>query len=130
MSRPRGRVVAGWCGRAVVVVVVVWAIGLPLLSGARPDLFRVVWTVLICAFLWQGATAAIAAGQSLGVLARLVLRLHPSPQVTATVAASCERPAMADLARRVADSPVEATAVPARSAADRASAACRWSAVR
>jgi len=48
---------------------------------------------------------------TLGVLARLVLRLHPIPQVTATVAASCERSAMADLARRVADSPVEATAV-------------------
>ncbi|PVZ14549.1 FAD-binding oxidoreductase [Actinomycetospora cinnamomea] len=48
---------------------------------------------------------------TLGVLARLVLRLHPTPQVTATVAASCERSAMAGLARRVADSPVEPTAV-------------------
>lgn len=70
-SRPRGRVVAGWFGRAVAILVVLWAIGLPLLSGARPDLFRVVWTVLIAGFLWQGASAAINAGTSLGVLARV-----------------------------------------------------------
>ncbi|NMO91150.1 FAD-binding protein [Actinomycetospora sp. TBRC 11914] len=48
---------------------------------------------------------------TLGVLAALVLRLHPTPQVTATVAVPCDRAAMTDLARRVADSPVEAAAV-------------------
>jgi glycolate oxidase FAD binding subunit len=48
---------------------------------------------------------------TLGVVAQLVLRLHPTPQATATVAARCDRAAMADLARRVADSPVEAIAV-------------------
>ncbi len=96
-SRPRGRVVAGWCGRAVVVVVVVWALGLPLLSGARPDLFRVVWTVLICAFLWQGATAAIAAGQSLGVLARL----DPARVIRPARAVS-ERAVLADVDPRAA----------------------------
>ena len=62
-----------WVILAVVIVALVgpWAIGLPLLSGARPDLFRVVWTVLIAGFLWQGASAAIHAGTSLGVLARV-----------------------------------------------------------
>lgn len=72
-NRPRARVVAGWCGRVVAALVVLYAIGLPLLSGARPDLFRVVWTVLIAGFLWQGASAAINAGTSLGLLARV----HP-----------------------------------------------------
>jgi glycolate oxidase FAD binding subunit len=48
---------------------------------------------------------------TLGVLAQLVLRLHPTPQATATVAVPCDRASMADLARRVADSPVEAGAV-------------------
>ncbi|MDD7964402.1 FAD-binding oxidoreductase [Actinomycetospora lemnae] len=48
---------------------------------------------------------------TLGVVARLVLRLHPTPQATVTVAVPCERSGSADLARRVADSPVEATAI-------------------
>ncbi|GAA4807271.1 FAD-binding oxidoreductase [Actinomycetospora chlora] len=48
---------------------------------------------------------------TLGVLAHVVLRLHPTPQATATVAVPCGRADMADLARRVADSPVEAGAV-------------------
>ncbi|MEJ2890046.1 FAD-binding oxidoreductase [Actinomycetospora aeridis] len=48
---------------------------------------------------------------TLGVIAGLVLRLHPSPQATATVAVPCDRAASADLARRIADSPAEAVAV-------------------
>lgn len=48
---------------------------------------------------------------TMGVLAQLVLRLHPTPQATATVAVPCGRAGMADLARRVADTPVEPTAV-------------------
>lgn len=46
-----------------------------------------------------------------GVLAALVLRLHPTAPVTTTVAVPCDRAAATDLARRVADSPVEAVAV-------------------
>ncbi|GAA4912603.1 glycolate oxidase FAD binding subunit [Actinomycetospora succinea] len=48
---------------------------------------------------------------TLGVIAGLVLRLHPSPQATATVAVPCDRAASGDLARRIADSPAEAVAV-------------------
>ncbi|MDD7941188.1 FAD-binding protein [Actinomycetospora lutea] len=48
---------------------------------------------------------------TLGVVAGLVLRLHPTPQATATVAVACDRGASADLARRIADSPAEAVAV-------------------
>jgi glycolate oxidase FAD binding subunit len=48
---------------------------------------------------------------TLGVIAGLVLRLHPTPQATATVAVTCERGASGDLARRIADSPAEAVAV-------------------
>jgi glycolate oxidase FAD binding subunit len=48
---------------------------------------------------------------TLGVLVRLVLRLHPAPEAAATVAVPCERAAMAGVARRVADSPVEPVAV-------------------
>jgi glycolate oxidase FAD binding subunit len=48
---------------------------------------------------------------TLGVIAGLVLRLHPTPQATATVAVACDRAASGDLARRIADSPAEAVAV-------------------
>lgn len=48
---------------------------------------------------------------TLGVLAQVVLRLHPTPQAIATVAVPCARSAMAEIARRVADTPVEPTAV-------------------
>lgn len=93
-SRPRARVVAGWCGRVVAALVVLWAIGLPLLSGARPDLFRVVWTVLVAGFLWQGASAAVHAGTSLGVLARIDPR-----QVIRPAQPLSERAPLADIDR-------------------------------
>ncbi|MEJ2860616.1 FAD-binding oxidoreductase [Actinomycetospora flava] len=48
---------------------------------------------------------------TLGVIAGLVLRLHPTPQAAATVAVACDRAASDDLARRIADSPAEAVAV-------------------
>ncbi|GAA4761820.1 FAD-binding oxidoreductase [Actinomycetospora chibensis] len=48
---------------------------------------------------------------TLAVIAGLVLRLHPAPRSTPTVAVPTDRAGMADLARRVADSPVEAVAV-------------------
>ncbi|MDD7916890.1 FAD-binding oxidoreductase [Actinomycetospora callitridis] len=48
---------------------------------------------------------------TLAVIAGLVLRLHPAPRSTPTAAVPTDRAGMADLARRVADSPVEAVAV-------------------
>jgi len=48
---------------------------------------------------------------TLAVIAGLVLRLHPAPTATPTVAVPVDRAGMAELARRVADSPVEAVAV-------------------
>lgn len=48
---------------------------------------------------------------TLGFLAQLVLRLHPRPEATATVAAACPRHEMTAQCRAVADSPVEVSAV-------------------
>ncbi len=61
--RGRGTLVAGWCGRAVAALVVVWSLGRPLLEGRTPGLVTVVWTVAIAAMLWQGAGGAIAVGR-------------------------------------------------------------------
>src|SRR3954470_18634774 len=61
--RSTGTLVAGWCGRVVAVAVVLFLVLRPLLLGVVPDLFTLVWSVLIAAMLWQGATAAIAVAQ-------------------------------------------------------------------
>ena len=68
-SRESGLIAAGWCGRAVTVLVVVWFVGFPLLNGQAPDLFNVMWGLLIGSFLWVGATNAIRAGRGSRLLA-------------------------------------------------------------
>ncbi|AKT52833.1 hypothetical protein ADJ73_12700 [Arsenicicoccus sp. oral taxon 190] len=71
-SRTTGLLVAGWCGRVLVVGVVAWFLLLPLLTGGSPDLVMVLWTALIGSFLWVGATSAIRSAQA----RRLVDRVH------------------------------------------------------
>ena len=68
-SRESGLIAAGWCGRAVTVLVVLWLVGLPLLNGQPPDLFNVVLGLFIGSFLWVGATNAIRTGRGSRLLA-------------------------------------------------------------
>lgn len=63
-SRGMGTLVAGWCGRVLVALLAIWALVLPLIQEGGIDLLRVLWVSLICFFLWQGATSAIASGQA------------------------------------------------------------------
>jgi Zn-dependent protease len=63
-SRESGMIAAGWCGRVVTILVVLWFLGRPLLNGQPPDVFEVVWALFIGSFLWVGATNAIRAGRS------------------------------------------------------------------
>ena len=72
-DRNRALIVAGWLGRVVTVVVVLWLVGRPLLLGEPPSLITVIWCGLIGAFLWMGATNAIRAGQSRRVIERVPL---------------------------------------------------------
>lgn len=67
--RESGLIAAGWCGRVVTVLVVLYFVGLPLLSGQPLDAFNVVWTLFIGSFLWVGATNAIRAGHGSRLLA-------------------------------------------------------------
>ena len=67
--RESGLIAAGWCGRMVTALVVLWFVGLPLVNGERPGLFSLVWTFLIGSFLWAGATNAIRAGRGSRLLA-------------------------------------------------------------
>ncbi|MBB2891606.1 site-2 protease family protein [Flexivirga oryzae] len=73
-SRSAGLVVAGWCGRVLAVLLVVWAVVLPLTRGDTPDTFYVLWSVLIAGFLWFGATGAIARARSGRLLAKVRIR--------------------------------------------------------
>jgi len=67
--RESGLIAAGWSGRVVTVLVVLWFVGLPLLHRQPLDLFNVVWVLLIGSFLWVGATNAIRSGHGSRLLA-------------------------------------------------------------
>jgi Zn-dependent protease len=58
-SQEKGTIAAGWSGRIIVFALVGWFVALPLLSGRRPDFSLMLITLLVCSFLWVGATASI-----------------------------------------------------------------------
>lgn len=58
-SQEKGTVAAGWAGRIIVVVLLGVVVGLPLIQGRGPDLTVILIAVVMGAFLWMGATAAI-----------------------------------------------------------------------
>ncbi|HEX8497547.1 MAG TPA: site-2 protease family protein, partial [Actinomycetales bacterium] len=86
--RSAGTRIAGWCGRVVAVLVVLWAIGWPLLAGRQPSLFSVIWSVLIASMLWQGASAAIAVARLRQEAEGLDLRAFTVPAVASPVSAA------------------------------------------
>ncbi len=55
----RGTIAAGWGGRLTAVLVLAWPFVMEPLTGVRPTLFDNVLAVLIAAFLWMGASAAM-----------------------------------------------------------------------
>lgn len=87
-QRWRGTVVAGWCGRVVAVLVLVWTLGRPLLQGRPPDLTSIIWSVLIVGMLWQGATGAIAVGRMHASADRLDLATLTAPAVASPASSS------------------------------------------
>ncbi|MFK0038411.1 site-2 protease family protein [Paenarthrobacter sp. NPDC090517] len=58
-SQDKGTIAAGWSGRAIVAALVIWFIGLPLIQGTPLDLSLILITVLVCGFLWMGASSSI-----------------------------------------------------------------------
>ncbi|WP_104118727.1 site-2 protease family protein [Arthrobacter sp. B1805] len=58
-SQEKGTVAAGWAGRIIVIVLLGVVVGLPLVQGRGPDLAVILIAVVMGAFLWMGATAAI-----------------------------------------------------------------------
>jgi Zn-dependent protease len=58
-SQDKGTIAAGWAGRIIVIALLAWFIVLPWLRGGPRDFNLMVITVLVCGFLWVGASAAI-----------------------------------------------------------------------
>ncbi|MFJ6534829.1 site-2 protease family protein [Paenarthrobacter sp. NPDC091711] len=58
-SQDKGTIAAGWSGRTIVVALVIWVIGLPVLNGTPLDISLILITVLVCGFLWMGASSSI-----------------------------------------------------------------------
>lgn len=88
--RATALVVAGWSGRVVTILVAVWFLSEPVRTGRTPDLYSMIWIGLVGAFLWQGATHAIRAGQVRGAVAAVPLRAVLRPVVEVPAHASAE----------------------------------------
>lgn len=67
-SQAKGTVAAGWGGRIIVIAICYWFIARPLLAGDAPDFSLLMITVLVCSFLWMGASASIQQGTLRGRL--------------------------------------------------------------
>lgn len=79
--RSAGMVAAGWGGRLITLAGLVIFVLLPLLSGAGLSLWSVAWFAFLGAFLWAGASSAVAAGSSLRILERIRLSAVMRPVV-------------------------------------------------
>lgn len=62
-NRHRGTLAAGWAGRIVVLLLLLWVLRPVVLQGQRVDLSSFLWVALIGGFLWQGASRAVRAGR-------------------------------------------------------------------
>ena len=78
-SRARGMVVAGWCGRAVTALVLIWFLGRPAAMGRQLDLFDLAWSLFIASFMWAGASAAIRGGTVLAAVRQVSVSEVLSP---------------------------------------------------
>lgn len=108
-DRTRGTVAAGWSGRVVALLVVAWAVLPALVRGTAPDLFTVVWTVLIGSFLWSGASGVLRGAKQRRAVRGLTVRAVGRPAVAAghaeSVAAAGARAAAAGASEVVVLSP-------------------------
>ncbi|WP_162872853.1 M50 family metallopeptidase [Austwickia chelonae] len=71
--RSAGLITAGWAGRAVTALAVLWLVARPLISGEDVNLWNVAWLAFIGAFLWAGASSSIVTGKALAAAERVAL---------------------------------------------------------
>ncbi|WP_020014723.1 site-2 protease family protein [Promicromonospora sukumoe] len=104
-KRNRGTIAAGWVGRVVAVGVLLWALVVPLVVGARPDITTVLWSALIGAFLWAGAGAAITNGRRREAVAALTAAGLAVPALTVSLGATLDEALSARTAAAAAGVP-------------------------
>jgi Zn-dependent protease len=73
-SMHRGTVVAAWGGRVTAFAVLLWPLAQRALFGIEPDLFDFLLAFVIGFFLWNGASASLAAAKVRHRLPHLVAR--------------------------------------------------------
>ncbi|GAA4928404.1 hypothetical protein GCM10023224_04490 [Streptomonospora halophila] len=62
--RPRaGTVVAAWGGRVLAVLIVAVPVLYGLRTGSAPNLFGLLWALLLASFIWMGAASALRAAR-------------------------------------------------------------------
>jgi Zn-dependent protease len=69
-----GTMAAGWGGRAVAVLALSWPLWQEPLFGVPPDILDVVLALVVAAFLWSGASAAMTSAQVRRKLPSIVAR--------------------------------------------------------
>ncbi|MCZ2404180.1 site-2 protease family protein [Paenarthrobacter sp. Z7-10] len=62
-NQDKGSLAAGWAGRIVVIVLLILAIGWPLINGDQPTVTNVLFSLFIAGFLWLGASASITSAK-------------------------------------------------------------------
>lgn len=63
-NRNKGSVVAGWCGRVLTILLVLWFFVRPLAGGQRIG-FETIWVLIVGSVLWAGASESIRRGRAL-----------------------------------------------------------------
>jgi Zn-dependent protease len=71
-DRNRGAVVAGWCGRILTILLVLWFFVRPLAQGESLS-FSIIWVLVIGSVLWTGASESIRRGRALSRFHRVRL---------------------------------------------------------
>jgi Zn-dependent protease len=70
----QGTIIAGWCGRVLAVVALIWPLLLQRLTNSEPSLLDYAMAVIVAGFLWSGASAAMMSARLRGRLPSLVAR--------------------------------------------------------
>jgi Zn-dependent protease len=79
-DRNKGSVVAGWCGRGLTVLLVLWFFVRPLADGQQLG-FDTIWVLVIGSVLWTGATQSINRGRALSQVESLRVAQVMEPAV-------------------------------------------------
>jgi Zn-dependent protease/CBS domain-containing protein len=86
--RTAGTRAAAWVGRAVAVALLLWAVAYPLATGGRASLATVVWSALIGAMLWSGASAFLRHADRTDLVDGLSVAALARPAVAVPVGSS------------------------------------------